>query len=57
MKAFQYSLTCRVVELCGLQGSGDLVKTEDGAGRHCFRANELEGAWRCSLRKEALSRA
>ena len=53
MKAFQHSLTCRVVELCGLQGPGELVKSEDGAGRHCFRADELEGAWRGSLREEA----
>ena len=32
----------RVVELSGLQGTGDLVSTEDDAGRHCFRADELE---------------
>ena len=35
-----------VVELAGLQRPGDLVKTEDDAGRHCFRADELERAWR-----------
>ena len=33
---------CRVVELSGLQRPGDLVSTEDDAGRHCFRADELE---------------
>jgi hypothetical protein len=33
---------CRVVELSGLQRPGDLVRTEDDAGRHCFRADELE---------------
>ena len=32
----------RVVELSGLQRPGDLVSTEDDAGRHCFRADELE---------------
>src|SRR2546430_1918390 len=35
-----------VVELAGFQRPGDLVKTEDDAGRHCFRADELERAWR-----------
>ncbi len=34
--------SCRVVELSGLQRAGDLVSTEDDAGRHCFRADELE---------------
>jgi len=33
---------CRVVELSGLQRPGDLVSTEDDAGRHCFRADEVE---------------
>jgi hypothetical protein len=32
----------RVVELSGLQRPGDLVSTEDDAGRHCFRADEFE---------------
>jgi hypothetical protein len=31
-----------VAELSGLQGPGDLVVTEDDAGRHCFRADQLE---------------
>jgi hypothetical protein len=31
-----------VVELSGLQRPGDLVSTEDDAGRECFRADELE---------------
>ena len=30
------------VELSGLQGPGDLVSTGDDAGRHGFRADELE---------------
>jgi hypothetical protein len=29
-------------ELCGLQRPGDLVRTEDDAGRHCVRADQLE---------------
>src|SRR5437763_4528476 len=29
-------------KLCGLQRPGDFVSTEDDAGRHCFRADELE---------------
>lgn len=33
---------CRVWELSGLQGPGDLVSTEDDARRHRFRAEELE---------------
>src|SRR5204862_3990862 len=37
--------------------SGDLVSAEDDARRHGLRADELEGAWRGSLRKEALPRA
>src|SRR4029077_12949703 len=32
----------RIVELSDLQRPGDLVKTEDDAGWHCFRADELE---------------
>ena len=32
----------QVVELSGLQRPDDLVGTEDDAGRHCFRADELE---------------
>jgi hypothetical protein len=32
----------RVVELSGLQRPGDLVRTEDDAGRKCLRADELE---------------
>jgi len=32
----------RVVELSGLQRAGDLASTEDDAGRHWFRADELE---------------
>jgi len=32
----------RVVELSGLQGPGDLVRTEDDAGWRCLRADELE---------------
>ena len=31
-----------VVELAGLQKPGDLLKTEDDAGRHCFGADEFE---------------
>lgn len=30
------------VELSALQRPGNLVRTEDDAGRHCFRADELE---------------
>jgi len=44
----------RSVELCGFQRPSDLVGIEDDAGRHWFRADELEGAWRGSLREEAL---
>ena len=33
---------CRVWELSGLQGPGDLVSTEDDARRHGGRADELE---------------
>ena len=47
----------RVVELSGLQRTGELVSTEDDTGRGCVRADQLEGAGRGSLRKEALSRA
>jgi hypothetical protein len=32
----------RVVELSGLQRPGDLVSSEDDAGRKCFRADKLE---------------
>src|SRR5882724_8318818 len=32
----------RAEQLSGLQRPGDLVSTEDDAGRHCFRADELE---------------
>src|SRR5205085_5852468 len=45
-----------VVELSGLQRPGDLVSSEDDPGRKCVRADELECAWRGSLRKEALPR-
>src|SRR5258705_7304772 len=40
-----------------LQRPGALVSIEDDAGRQRFRADELEGACRGSLRKEALPRA
>jgi hypothetical protein len=33
---------CRVAELSGLQRPGDRVRTEDDAGRHCVRADQLE---------------
>jgi hypothetical protein len=33
---------CRVVELSSLQRPGDLVRTEDDAGRRCLRADKLE---------------
>jgi hypothetical protein len=36
------SSSSRVVKLCGLQRPGDLVCTEDDAGRKGFRADELE---------------
>ena len=36
------SSSSRVVELSGLQRPGNLVSTEDDAGRKCFRADELE---------------
>src|SRR5690242_14699562 len=45
------------VILSGLQRPGDLVSTEDDAGRKCFRADELERECRGSLREEALPRA
>src|SRR6266705_1183230 len=45
------------MQLSGLQRPGDLVSIEDDAGRKGFRADELECAWRGSLRKEALPRA
>src|SRR5436309_13490256 len=41
----------------GLQWAGDLVRIEDDAGREGARADELAGAWRGSLRKEAFPRA
>jgi len=50
-------MPCVKSELSGLQRAGDLVGTEDDAGWHRFRADELEGACRGSLGKEALARA
>src|SRR5690349_7102147 len=50
-------MTMSANELSGLQRPGDLVVTEDDAGRRCVRADQLEGAWRSSLLKETLPRA
>jgi aclacinomycin oxidase len=33
---------CRLLDLCGLQTSGKLVRTEDDAGRHGIRIDEFE---------------
>src|SRR5258705_13126421 len=44
-------------QLQALSGLQWLVSIEDDAGRQRFRADELEGACRGSLRKEALPRA
>ena len=38
----QPGVITRVIELSDLQRPDDLVSAEDDAGRHCFRAVELE---------------
>ena len=51
----QQSQRMPAVGLSVLQRADDLVVVEEDAGLRCFRAQEFEGAWQRSFRKEAFS--